>query len=74
MECECVLFYKPLQWFNILGRRWLRMLFTREFQMADVMKLWDGLFATDPTMELAQWVCVAMLIRIRNECTCCTLL
>ena len=32
------------------------------------MRLWDGLFACDPTCELAQWVCVAMLIRIRNEC------
>jgi len=36
--------------------------------MNDAMKLWDGLFACDPTLELAQWVCVAMLIRIRNEC------
>jgi TBC1 domain family member 5 len=36
--------------------------------MNDAMKLWDGLFACDPTFELAQWVCVAMLIRIRNEC------
>ncbi|KAG5654512.1 hypothetical protein H0H81_001153 [Sphagnurus paluster] len=35
--------------------------------MIDAMKLWDGLFACDPTIELAQWVCVAMLIRIRNE-------
>lgn len=36
--------------------------------MKDSMKLWDGLFACDPTFELALWVCVAMLIRIRNEC------
>jgi TBC1 domain family member 5 len=48
--------------------RWLRLLFTREFSMNDAMKLWDGLFACDPTFDLAQWVCVAMLIRIRNEC------
>lgn len=36
--------------------------------MTDAMKLWDGLFACDTTFELAQWVCVAMLIRIRNQC------
>lgn len=48
--------------------RWLRLLFTREFSMNDAMKLWDNLFACDPTLELAPWVCVAMLIRIRNEC------
>lgn len=52
---------------QIYGIRWLRLLFTREFSMPDAMMLWDGLFATDPTMALSQWVCVAMLIRIRNE-------
>ncbi|RDB21320.1 TBC1 domain family member 5 [Hypsizygus marmoreus] len=52
---------------QIYGIRWLRLLFTREFSMPDAMKLWDGLFACDPTFELAQWICVAMLIRIRNE-------
>ena len=49
-------------------RRWLRLLFTREFSMPDALTLWDGLFACDPTLDLAQWICVAMLIRIRNEC------
>ena len=48
--------------------RWLRLLFTREFDMPSAMQLWDGLFAADPTVELAPWVCVAMLIRIRNQC------
>ncbi|KAF8902090.1 rab-GTPase-TBC domain-containing protein [Gymnopilus junonius] len=49
---------------QIYGIRWLRLLFTREFGMADAMKLWDGLFACDASLDLAQWVCVAMLIRI----------
>ena len=48
--------------------RWLRLLFTREFTMEDAMVLWDGLFACDPSFDLAPWVCVAMLIRIRNQC------
>ncbi|KIM49172.1 hypothetical protein M413DRAFT_438340 [Hebeloma cylindrosporum] len=52
---------------QIYGIRWLRLLFTREFSMPDALKLWDGLFACDSTLHLAQWVCVAMLIRIRNE-------
>jgi TBC1 domain family protein 5 len=50
------------------SRRWLRLLFTRELSMPDALTLWDGLFACDPTLDLAQWICVAMLIRIRNEC------
>lgn len=50
--------------------RWLRLLFTREFGVPDALLLWDGLFACDPTLELAKWICVAMLIRIRNERWC----
>ena len=37
--------------------------------MPDALRLWDGLFACDPSLDLARWICVAMLIRIRNECT-----
>lgn len=50
---------------QIYGIRWLRLLFTREFSLRDSMLLWDGLFAVDPTLDLAQWICVAMLVRIR---------
>ncbi|KAH9915807.1 RabGAP/TBC [Epithele typhae] len=52
---------------QIYGIRWLRLLFTREFGMEDAMVMWDGLFAVDPSFDLAMWVCVAMLIRIRNK-------
>ncbi|KAF8894511.1 rab-GTPase-TBC domain-containing protein [Infundibulicybe gibba] len=52
---------------QIYGIRWLRLLFTREFSLPDAMKLWDGIFASDPTFDIALWICVAMLIRIRNE-------
>jgi TBC1 domain family member 5 len=52
---------------QIFGIRWLRLLFTREFAMQDAMILWDGLFAVDPSFQLALWICVAMLIRIRNR-------
>ena len=47
--------------------RWLRLLFTREFGIPDALLLWDGLFACDPTLGLAKWICVAMLIRVRNQ-------
>jgi TBC1 domain family member 5 len=38
--------------------------------MTDAMALWDGIFACDPTFELAQWICVAMLVRIRSQRSC----
>ncbi|KAG0705875.1 rab-GTPase-TBC domain-containing protein [Suillus ampliporus] len=53
---------------QIYGLRWLRLLFTRELSMDDAMILWDGLFASPIAIsELAQWICVAMLIRIRTK-------
>lgn len=55
--------------------RWLRLLFTREFPMDEAMMLWDELFASPiPLADLAEWVCVAMLIRIRSRCTSVPLL
>ncbi|KAF8610811.1 RabGAP/TBC [Ceratobasidium sp. AG-I] len=51
---------------QMYGIRWLRLLFTREFAWRDSLILWDALFAADPTLELAPWICIAMLMRIRN--------
>lgn len=52
---------------QIFGIRWLRLLFTREFAMRDAMMLWDGLFAVDASLDIALWLAVAMLLRIRNK-------
>lgn len=30
--------------------------------------LWDNLFAEDPSLELVDMICVAMLLRIRWQC------
>ncbi|KAF3769848.1 hypothetical protein M406DRAFT_21805, partial [Cryphonectria parasitica EP155] len=45
--------------------RWIRLLFGREFPFEQLLVLWDTIFAYDPTLELIDLVCVAMLIRIR---------
>ncbi len=41
------------------------MIFTREFALDDAFAIWDGLFASD--LELIDYVCVAMLLRVRNQ-------
>ncbi|KAK4051847.1 hypothetical protein OIV83_002552 [Microbotryomycetes sp. JL201] len=46
--------------------RWLRLLFTREFPLDDALALWDGIFAEDSTLRLVEYICVAMLLRIRD--------
>ncbi|KAK4106580.1 RabGAP/TBC [Parathielavia hyrcaniae] len=45
--------------------RWIRLLFGREFGFEQLLSLWDTLFAYDPTLELIDLICVAMLLRIR---------
>lgn len=45
--------------------RWIRLLFGREFDFEQLLALWDTIFAYDPTLELIDLICVAMLLRIR---------
>ena len=51
-----------------VDRRWIRLLFGREFPFEQLLVLWDTIFAFDPTLDLIPLVCVAMLIRIRWTC------
>lgn len=46
--------------------RWLRLLFGREFPIADTLLIWDGLFAEDPSLRIMEYFSVAMLLRIRD--------
>lgn len=48
--------------------RWIRLLFGREFPFESLLPFWDVLFAEDPDLELIDYVCVAMLLRIRWQC------
>lgn len=49
-------------------RRWIRLLFGREFPFEELLTMWDTLFAEDPGLDLVDMVCVAMLLRIRWQC------
>lgn len=48
--------------------RWIRLLFGREFPFEKLLTLWDYWFAHDPDLELIDYICVAMLLRIRWQC------
>ncbi|POR34045.1 TBC1 domain family member 5 [Tolypocladium paradoxum] len=45
--------------------RWIRLLFSREFPFNQFLVLWDTIFAVDPSLDLIDLICCAMLIRIR---------
>lgn len=46
----------------------MRLLFGREFPFQDVLVMWDVLFSEGLRPELVEFVCVAMLLRIRWQC------
>ncbi|KAI9367846.1 rab-GTPase-TBC domain-containing protein [Aspergillus egyptiacus] len=50
---------------QIFLTRWMRLLFGREFPFQDMLVIWDLLFAEGLRLELIDFVCVAMLLRVR---------
>ena len=45
--------------------RWIRLLFGREFEFDDCLRVWDVLFAENLDTTLVDMTCIAMLLRIR---------
>ncbi|XP_033856035.2 TBC1 domain family member 5 [Acipenser ruthenus] len=51
---------------QIYGIRWVRLLFGREFSLQDLLVVWDALFADSITLDLVDYIFVAMLLYIRD--------
>ncbi|XP_027013228.1 TBC1 domain family member 5 isoform X2 [Tachysurus fulvidraco] len=51
---------------QIYGIRWVRLLFGREFSLQDLLVVWDSLLADSITLDLVDYVFVAMLLYIRD--------
>jgi len=49
---------------QIYGIRWMRLLFGREFQMQDLLVVWDAIFADG--FALCDYIFASMLIVIRK--------
>lgn len=49
--------------------RWVRLLFGREFPLQDLLVVWDALFADSITLDLVDFIFVAMLLYIRDART-----
>jgi len=47
--------------------RWLRLLFGREFHFEDAKVVWDAIFAHGKALQLADFVAVAMLMRVLSQ-------
>lgn len=69
----CVLFPDPRLYTNTVTSsvfvsfsRWVRLLFGREFPLQDLLVVWDALFADSITLDLVDYIFVAMLLYIRD--------
>nr|ODN86624.1 TBC1 domain family member 5 [Cryptococcus depauperatus CBS 7841] len=51
---------------QIWAVRWIRLMLTRELPFDVAMRIWDGVFAEDPGLHLLDFICIAMLLLIRN--------
>lgn len=47
--------------------RWLTLLLSQEFELPDVLTLWDCLFADPNRFDLLLYCCLAMLICVRDQ-------
>ncbi|KAG5671197.1 hypothetical protein PVAND_001408 [Polypedilum vanderplanki] len=51
----------------LFGIRWLRLLFGREFNLLDLLILWDAIFGVGENLKFTYYIVVAMLIHIRDR-------
>lgn len=49
----------------MLCSRWIRLLFGREFEFKEVLRIWDLLFAENLRGDIVDLTCVSMLLRCR---------
>jgi len=61
------MFTSGMTYEKLMNSRWLRLIFTRELPFGTALRIWDGVFAEDPGLGLLDFICVAMLLIIRNE-------
>ena len=47
--------------------RWLRLWLCQEFNLPETLRIWDSLLTAELTLPWLRYVCVAMIIRIRDE-------
>ena len=52
----------------MIYRRWIRLLFGREFGFDEVLSMWDAIFADDPSLEIVDLICLNMLLRLHWDC------
>lgn len=48
------------EWFTFF--RWLTLLLSQEFDLPDILRIWDSLFADPKRFDFLIYVCTAMIV------------
>eukprot|EP00002_Diphylleia_rotans_P014362 TRINITY_DN2799_c0_g1_i5.p1 TRINITY_DN2799_c0_g1~~TRINITY_DN2799_c0_g1_i5.p1 ORF type:complete len:551 (+),score=129.04 TRINITY_DN2799_c0_g1_i5:70-1722(+) len=51
---------------QLYALKWIRLLFAREFSLAELLVVWDALFADDIS-DLVNYICLSFLMRVRPK-------
>ena len=46
----------------------MRLLFGREFTLVEIKTIWDALFASPDIINMVEYMCVSMLLYLRDSC------
>ena len=60
--------------FSILVFRWISLLFSQNFEMMDLIRLWDYLFSNENIMERCYYISLAIILMKKEEITHITLI
>jgi len=55
---------------QLYGLKWMRLLFGREFPLKDMLSIWDALLASPDFAGMVEYLCIAMLLYIRDALLC----
>lgn len=55
---------------QLYGLRWMRLLFGREFPLKEMLAIWDALLASPDFAGMVEYICIAMLLYIRDALLC----
>ncbi|RSH90652.1 hypothetical protein EHS25_001257 [Saitozyma podzolica] len=59
--------WERLETEGVEAQIWAILIFTRELPFPLALRIWDGVFSEDPGLGILDFICVAMLLLIRNE-------
>ncbi|KAH7828100.1 Tre-2/Bub2/Cdc16 (TBC) F family protein B [Monocercomonoides exilis] len=52
--------------FHIFLMQWMRVMYLREFELKEALRLWDAVFACGDSLRMLEWIAVSMILSKRK--------